>query len=118
MSELKLEINARYEQSPKLKKLEERGILITPPIGGDNDWLFRVDVGHGQAVVGFLKFLTIGIGFQVEDDWNTNLPYRCEAEKIYEHIKKNKTDGPTEEDCIEAIRMIQDAVRKLRGPEE
>jgi len=41
------------------------------------------------------------------------LPYECDAEQIYEHIKCNKKYKEiTKEQCIEAIKMIQEAVRK------
>lgn len=76
-------------------------------------WTYRVRLSEGQAIVGFRKFMTIGIGFALEDDWNTNLPYNCETEEIFQHIKRNKGDDSiSDDDCREAIRMIQEAVRK------
>lgn len=82
----------------------------TPPIDKDY-WAYRVKLGEVQAIVGFPKFLTIGIGFAHEEDWNTNLPYTCDAGQIFEHIKHNKGDESIpDEDCLTAIRMIQDAV--------
>lgn len=84
-------------------------VMMTPPINEDY-WLYRVKVSERQAVVGFPKFMTIGVGFAVEEDWNTNLPYTCDAERIYEHIAHNKGDASIyREDCLAAIRMIQDA---------
>lgn len=75
-----------------------------------NDWQFRVRVGDGQAIVGFPKFFTIGIGFAREEDWNTNFPYTCTAEEIYNHIKHNKGDNSiSDEDCLTAVRMVQEA---------
>lgn len=89
--------------------------MITPAIDEDY-WLYRVRLSERQAVVGFPKFMTIGIGFAVEEDWNTNLPYTCEAERIYEHIAHNKGDDSiSREDCLTAIRMIQDAVAEANG---
>lgn len=91
------------------------GILFTPPISEDY-WAYRVRVGPGQAIVGFPKFHTVGIGFAVETDWNTNLPYTCDAEKIYNHIAHNKgNDTISREDCILAIQMIQAAIADGRG---
>lgn len=90
-------------------------LLITPPLNEDF-WIFRVAVSDKQAIVGFPKFMTIGIGFQVEEaDWNTNLPFTSDAEELYEHIKENKGDGPTKEDCLAAIRMVQEAAAQLTG---
>jgi hypothetical protein len=90
--------------------------MLTPPVGEDY-WAYRVRVADGQAIVGFPKFLTIGIGFAVEDaDWNTNLPFTCDAAEIYEHIAHNAGDEAiTREVCVEAIRMIQDAAHADRS---
>ena len=89
-------------------------IAITPPIDEDY-WRYRVRLTDRQAVLGFPKFHTVGIGFAVEDDWNTNLPYTCDATEIYEHIAHNKGDDSiSRDDCIAAIRLIQDAVRTDR----
>jgi hypothetical protein len=86
-------------------------IMITPPID-ENYWVFRVKLHKDQAIVGFPKFTRIGVGFAKEKDWNTNLPSGCEAEKIYNHIKCNKKyKAITPEQCIEAIKLIQKAVK-------
>lgn len=88
---------------------------LTPPID-ESYWAYRVRLADEQAIVGFPKFSTIGIGFAQEEDWNTNLPYTCSAEQIYEHIEHNKADDSiSREDCITAIRMIQDAVAAAGG---
>ena len=84
-------------------------VAITPKINKDY-WEYRVKLTDTQAIVGFPKFFTIGVGFAGEEDRNTNLPYTCEAEKIYDHIKNNKGDrGISRKDCIAAIRLIQKA---------
>lgn len=89
--------------------------MLPPPIDGDY-WLFRVRLSDKQAIVGFPKFTTIGIGFAVEEDWNTNLPYTCSAKQIYHHIKHNKGDRSISwRDCVKAIIMIQGAAIALRG---
>lgn len=84
-------------------------MMLTPAIDEDY-WMYRVRLTGQQAIVGFPKFGVIGIGFAQEEDWNTNLPYTCDAEEIYEHIEPNRGDDTiSREDCIAAIRMIQDA---------
>lgn len=91
------------------------GIAITPNIGPDY-WRFRVQVSENQAVVGFPKFNTIGIGFQHEDvDWNTNLPFTCTAGEIYTHIRANRRDAKRDR-CLAAIRAIQRTVQELKQP--
>jgi hypothetical protein len=91
------------------------GISFTPKLG-DDYWTYRVWVSEDQAVLGFPKFFTIGIGFMVEDDdWNTNLPYTSDAEVIYKHIKGNKGPTARKKDCLKAIEMIQEAATKDKG---
>ena len=110
---LTLQINTRYKKYSHVSRFESMGIYITPPIGGDNDWICRVDVGHGQAIIAFPKFGTVGIRFEKERDWNTNLPYVESAEMIYNHIKHNrwitwaKGKIPKKKDCIAAIKSAQ-----------
>lgn len=89
-----------------------KGILITPAVDEDY-WLLRVPVSEHQAIVAFPKFGTIGIGFQHEEDWNTNLPYTNKAQKIFNHISHNKGDDSiSDEDCIKAIEMLQEAIKE------
>jgi hypothetical protein len=107
MSELVLE-----RRGQEGKTVRAGSISLTPPIDEDY-WAYRVKVSDKQAIVAFPKFMTIGIGFAVEKDWNTNLPWTCTAEEIFSHINHNKgskriSDG----DCIEAIRLIQAAIRE------
>jgi len=94
-------------------------VLFTPPINSDY-WAYRVRVADGQAVVGFGKFGTIGVGFAEEEDWNTNLPYTTDAESIRRHIWHNRGDDieDTPEGAalvVRAIELIQDAVKADRG---
>jgi hypothetical protein len=111
MTDLKLETKGQSDET-----LEIGPFMMTPPIGRDY-WQYRVRVADGQAIVGFPKFSTIGIGFAVEEDWNTNLPYTSSAEDIYEHIEHNRGDESiSRETCIAAIRMIQDAAKSDRAP--
>lgn len=91
-------------------------VMITPPISEDY-WAYRVRLTDKQSIVGFPKFGTVGVGFAVEDDWNTNLPYTCGTEEIYEHIKHNAGDDPaiTRDACIAAIQLVQDAATEDRA---
>lgn len=110
------------------KRTEENGTLVTkvggvevavtPPIGEDY-WCYRVRLSPKQAVVGFPKFSTIGIGFAVEKaDWNTNLPYHCPAGKILKHIRANKGSRRiADRDVLTAIEMIQTAAMADRNEE-
>ena len=69
-----------------------------------------------QAIVGFPKFFTVGVGFAQEEDWNTNLPYTCGTEEIYEHIAHNKGDDSiSREDCLTAIQMVQQSIAADRN---
>ncbi len=104
-----LKLNEQYSKS----LLEDGRIMITPPID-DDYWLFRVGVSDIQGIICFPKFGTFGIGFQLEEDWNTNLPYTCNTMEIYNHIKHNKGDAKISKAiCIEAIKMVQDACEKF-----
>ena len=106
---MKLEINKEvFKEKPIL--VGEDVILVTPPID-ENYWHYRVKLHKDQAIIGFPKFGQIGVGFAQEKDWNTNLPTRCEPEKIYEHIAHNKKyKCIKKEDCIKAINLIKRAV--------
>jgi hypothetical protein len=109
--ELKLE---RREQGDKTRVLGG-GIVMTPAMDKDY-WAYRVRLSDEQAVVGFPKFSTIGIGFAVEEDWNTNLPYTCDTKEIFEHIKHNKGDDSiSDDDVISAISLIRDAAAQDRA---
>lgn len=113
---LELQINARGVND-KSRALEGTGVMITPPID-ENFWLLRVPVSETQAIVGFPKFNVIGVGFQVENDWNTNLPSGTHAIEIYDHIKHNKGDAKISRGrCIEAITLIQKKVLEMKRAE-
>jgi len=90
-------------------------VAFTPPIDEDY-WSYRVRLSDTQAIVGFPKFGTVGIGFAVEEDWNTNLPYTSPAENIFDHIAHNKGDDAISDgDVLAAIRMVQQAAKEDRG---
>jgi hypothetical protein len=103
---LKLEKRAQRDETAYVGK------VVISPIVDEDYWRYRVRLTNQQAIVGFPKFGIIGIGFQIEEDWNTNLPFSESAEHIFEHISHNKGDDAiSDSDCIAAIRIIQDAVR-------
>lgn len=103
----------RKEQDGSSGSLAGGLVMMTPAIN-ENYWAYRVRLSEGQAIVGFPKFSTIGIGFAVETDWNTNLPYTCDAQEIYDHIKHN-AGGPLEPaTVIAAIELVQTAVMEDR----
>lgn len=118
---LKLEMNKEFAPTDT-----DLGVLIpglammTPAIGDKDYWILKVQLTPSQAIIGFPKFGTIGIGYMVEkDDWNTNLPYLCTTQEIFNHIKKNKGDPAiSDENCIEAIKMIQAAAKKYMAATE
>lgn len=86
-------------------------VAFAPGVGRDY-WSHRVRLSDEQAMLGFPKFSTVGIGFAVEDgSWNTNLPYSCPTDQILAHIIDNKGDETIDDaDVREAIVMIQLAV--------
>lgn len=110
MKKLILEVNSKRLVAKDVKKLPNGNtVLVTPPLNEDF-WLWRVKVGKRQAIVAFPKFMQIGCGFQIEKDWNTNLPLACDSETIFDHIKHNAGEpGIRKEDCVRAIDMIREA---------
>jgi hypothetical protein len=109
--ELRLEANSKTLVD--LQPLAPLGAIMTPPLDEDF-WLLRVPVSDKQAIVAFPKVGTIGVGFQHEEDWNTNLPSACGASRIWHHIKHNKGDsGIPDARCKAALELLLDAVAKL-----
>ena len=107
---LLLEVNQKFVDGDKNKFRFGRAIvMVTPPLDEDY-WQFRVKVDKDQAIVGFPKFSSIGIGFAKEDDWNTNLPSDTPTNELWNHIKRNKYFASIpDEICIKAIKMVQKA---------
>jgi hypothetical protein len=105
---MEVQFNEKFKNKETNFKLPGGGVaMLTPPIGQDY-WIFRVPLYKDQALVAFPKFTTIGIGFQIEDDWNTNLPYTSDAEGLYEHIEHNRLyEEITKEMIIEAINLLK-----------
>jgi hypothetical protein len=107
VTDLKLERRNQHDTG-----IVSSNVAITPHLGEDY-WAYRVLLGERQAIIGFPKFFTIGIGFAVEENWNANLPYTCDADDIFLHIRCNKGDDSIPDaDVVTAIRMVQDAIRE------
>lgn len=111
MKQQKLELEFRDDYHGHTHSFKSGGltVMMTPMIDEDY-WVFRVKLHEDQAIVAFPKFGTMGIGFAIEEDWNTNLPYQCTTKKICQHIWENrKYNEITEEMCLKAIEMLQKA---------
>lgn len=107
-----LEIKKQQDNTPTYESDKGSTLMFTPEIN-DEYWAYRVKLYKDQAIVGFPKFCTIGIGFAQEEDWNTNLPYTCEPQKICDHIWHNRLYHEiTKEQVIEAIKLIQNQAMK------
>ena len=88
-------------------------MVMTSEVFGN--WIARVPLTDTQAIIAFPKFGTIGIGFEKETDWNTNLPYSCDYLEIYNHIKHNKGDTRIRKaKCLDAIRALQTYAASVR----
>lgn len=114
MRTLTLERRAQEDQTAVLAG----GVVMLAPVVDEDYWEYRVQLTKTQAVVGFPKFMTVGIGFAVEEeDWNTNLPYlHCTAEKIAEHIWRNRGSRRiTKTMVIDAVQMIREAAAEDLG---
>ena len=99
-------------------KIEEtkNARILFGGVPSNDKFLFVVKLFNGQAIVAFPKYSNcIGIGFYIEEEgYDTNLPYQCKAEEIYNHIKCNKKYKEIKKkDCIAAIEKIQTACRVL-----
>jgi hypothetical protein len=105
------------DQTAHLAARRGRNTAMIAPIVNKDYWLFRVKVSEQQAVLGFPKFTTIGIGFAIEAyDWNTNLPYTVDTDKILNHISVNKGDATIPDALVrEAIQMIQQAAAEYKA---
>jgi len=114
---MKLLINNNFKADNDTNKLAKMGTLVTPSAGEKNFWLFKVQLTKKQAIIGFPKFTTVDIGFEVEEDWDVNLPYNYKTSEIYHHIKHNKgKDNKISPQSIKkAIKLIQGAAKKFRG---
>lgn len=85
--------------------------------GSDDYWAYRVQLTDQQALIGFPKFGTIGVGFLVEEDWNSNLPYASRVSMVADHIGHNRfVDGVDipRPHVERAIALIRDAAGEDR----
>jgi hypothetical protein len=114
-----MEVEVR-KNSPHVDKLYWESVWTLPgvaiaPVVDEDYWVARVRLHRKQHLNLFPKFDTLGIGFAQEDaDWNLNLPYKVEAEKICEHIWDNrKHEEITKQQVIQAIEALQEVARKI-----
>jgi len=72
---MKIELNRKFIRA-KDRFVAPDGkarLITTPPLDKDY-WSVRVPLSKSQAIVAFPKFLTIGIGFQIEKaSWTVSL---------------------------------------------
>jgi hypothetical protein len=109
-------MNLNLERRSEMDRTAQIGPAMLTPAIDEDYWAYRVRLSDKQAIVGFPKFMTIGIGFAVEEDWNTNLPYTCGTAEIAEHIAHNKGDDSISDDDVRAaIALVQAAAREDRG---
>lgn len=111
---MNLILETKDQPNKTLRKKINENTFIVAPWTDEKYWRYRVAVSENQAIVGFPKFNTVGIGFQIEEDWNTNLPYTEKAETILNHIWHNRGKGNNgttfRQRCLDAIRMIQQTI--------
>jgi len=60
-----VEFNTKFHRAEDTMAYGKSLVMFTPPVGEDY-WLFRVKLFKDQAIIGFPKFGTIGIGFAIE----------------------------------------------------
>lgn len=115
MPDLILERREQENETVTLSEPSGRTAMSLTPFVSESYWAYRVKLSDRQAIVGFPKFSTVGIGFAVEEDWNTNLPYTCGVDEIWKHVAHNKGDDTiVDADCVEAIRMVRAAIAEDR----
>lgn len=102
--EMSVECNSIYATK---QETYNNVVMVTPQIDSEY-WKYRVHLHEDQYVIAFDKFSTYGIGFAIEDDWNTNLPYNGDPKKIANHIWHNrKYDQITMPMLISAIKLLR-----------
>jgi hypothetical protein len=118
MKNLTVEYKKGFEPSKDAINTGKVLIMFTPDISEDY-WLMRVVLYKDQSLVAFPKFTLIGIGFAQESDWNTNLPYQTETERLYNWIKRNKKyRAITKAMCLEGLKLLQEACKKYEEDKE
>jgi hypothetical protein len=115
MKKLTVEYKKGFEPSNDTIRTNEGLIMFTPDISEDY-WLMRVKLYKDQSLIAFPKYGSIGIGFAQESDWNTNLPYQVEAERLYKHIRRNKKyRAITKQTCLEGLKLLQEACKQYEA---
>lgn len=113
MGDIQVQLNSRAVKDATVSKIP--GLMIMSSDVQEN-WIARVALADGQALIAFPKFGTVGIGFEREKDWNTNLPCSCEAGEIYEHIKHNKGSAKiSKAQCLKGIEALREVGLKFLG---
>ena len=110
MTQPQLKIQKRTQKGPKTTSLTKDGMTyILPNPDQEKNWVYRVELSQKQAIISFYKYGMLGIGFESEEDWNTNLPATVNTDVLFKHISHNKGDDSIPDElCIQAIRLIQD----------
>ena len=112
MKKLVVEYKKGFEPSKDTIDTGSVLIMFTPAIDKDY-YIMRVKLYKDQSLIAFPKFNLIGVGFAIESDWNTNLPYQTDTERLYEHIKINKKyRAITKQMCLEGLKLLQAACKK------
>lgn len=113
----KLTVERRNQENETgVAQIDEAGVVLVAPLVDEDYWSYRVKLSDTQAIVGFPKYNTIGVGFAVEEDWNTNLPYSVGVDRLFKHIKHNKGDKTIlDTDVRRAIKLIIAAVKEDCG---
>jgi hypothetical protein len=111
MKKLVVEYKEGFQPSNDTIKTNGGIIMFTPDIDKDY-YIMKVNLYKDQALVAFPKFGLIGVGFALESDWNTNLPYQTDTERLYNWIKRNKKyRAITKQTCLEGLKLLQDACK-------
>jgi len=107
---MKIEVDPNCEDQ-SLRVFDSSGefiFTVTPQSKGGRRWLFRVKLKYDQAILGFPKMGTIGIGFAKEEDWDFNVPCEESVDVIFDNIKSNKRYSDiSEREVREAIQMVK-----------
>jgi hypothetical protein len=118
MKKLVVEYKEGFQPSNDTIKTNGGIIMFTPDIDKDY-YIMKVNLYKDQALVAFPKFGLIGVGFALESDWNTNLPYQTDTERLYNWIKRNKKyRAITKQTCLEGLKMLQAACKQYEKDEK
>lgn len=88
----------------------EQAFIMTPQLTPDY-WTYRVALSNGNAIVAAPEFGTLGIRYQIEDEYNVTNRWDYTANEIEALIRRNRPANTTREEAMSAIRKIQGAIR-------